>query len=475
MSTKYKLQSVKLVNPVSGKEGADFGQMVSEISIVESIDFPAIRCTVTVEDAISTYTKLTGNELLQIEYTLPDLGQKKSYIFKVYRVGPIVKLHQKARYNIECISQECMINELSYIFGSYKNKKVSEIIKEILTSGPQSGDKSTKQTSKGINILSRNKKLEIEDTKDKFQCVIPGMRAFDAVNWLGSKAVRNNPSSGASFQSGFIFYENFDGFYFKSFDKIVEDCKNFKEYTDRNGNKIKSWYYKYQPKKSSDDSTVKDYGIIESIQYPDVFNLTEPVRNGSYAGLFTSLALDVIPNSQFNKPKGNKQAPYSGIYFSLTSGTAGDFANLYAKQSHLGSISPYENNKEDYTFRATRRNRMKADMIHAFDDPNEKTPTLESGSNPVRAKEVSVYTHARKTTFSSIKLSIRIAGNAAMHVGNPITVEIPRQIPDEGKIELDTIYSGLYVIAGVRQQLNGNVMFSDLVLVKDSLGSSIPK
>ena len=62
-----------------------------------------------------------------------------------------------------------------------------------------------------------------------------------------------------------------------------------------------------------------------------------------------------------------------------------------------------------------------------------------------------------------------------MHVGNPITVEIPRQIPDKGNIELDQIYSGLYVIAGVRQQLNGNVMFTDLVLIKDSLGYAVPK
>lgn len=475
MSTKYRLDSVRLINPVTGKEGATFDQMVSDISIVESLDFPAIRCTITVEDAASTYTKFTGNELIQLSYSLPDLEQKKSYIFKVYRVGPIIKLHQRARYNIECISQESMINELSYIFGSYKNKKVSEMVEEILTSGAKSGDKSAKPTSKGINIKSTNKKLVIEPTRDKFQCVIPGMRAYDAINWLASKAVRSEPSSGASFQSGFIFYENFDGFYFKSFDKIIEDCKNFKEYTDRDGNKIKSWYYKYQPKKSSDDSVIKDFGIIESIQYPDVFNITEPVRNGSFAGLFSSIALDVIPNSQFNKPKGNKQTPYSGVNFSLTSGTTGEFTNLYSKQSHLGNISPYENNKEDYTFKAIRRNRMKADMIHAFDNPNQKTIQLQTGTNPVRAKEVALYTHARKTTFSSVKLSIRIAGNAGMHVGNPITVEIPRQIPDKGNIELDQIYSGLYIIAGVRQQLNGNVMFTDLVLIKDSLGYAVPK
>ena len=77
-----------------------------------------------------------------------------------------------------------------------------------------------------------------------------------------------------------------------------------------------------------------------------------------------------------------------------------------------------------------------------------------------------------KMTFETIKLQIRVAGNCALHVGNPITVEIPNMLEDTDKIEMDEVYTGLYVIAGVRHKIGGDVMHTELILVKDSLGSA---
>jgi len=451
MSTKYKLESVRVKSESEGTWGASFDSMVSEVSIVESLDFPGIRATIVVNDSISSYTKFKGDELLELVYTLPDLGQSKSYLFKVYRIGPIVKLEKKARYTIECISQEAMLNELSYVFGSFKNKKVSEIVKEILT-----------DSKKGFDMSSNGKELKIEETKDKFQCVIPGLRAFDAINWVGSKAVRKD-SKGSTLQSGFIFYENYDGFHFKSFDKIIEDALNFTEYTDRNKNKIRHPVYRYYPKRSTSDSV--DVGVIESISYPDVFNTSIAIRNGSFAGLYTTVALDVIPNSKYPTPKTD-QKPYTGVAFKVT--------DLYGKQSHLGTENPYEDGSQLPMYNRMRRNRMRGNMIHAWDAPDQNKLKLDTGVVTQRTEETAIYTHCRKATFEAIKLNIRVAGNAALHVGNPLTVEIPLNISDNRTTEMDKIYTGLYIIAGVRQHLSRDVLSTELVLVKDSLGSATP-
>ena len=77
-----------------------------------------------------------------------------------------------------------------------KTYYVSEIVNEILS-----------DSVKGMDITQNGKELKIEETRDKFQCVIPGMRVFDAINWMGGKAIRKL-SSGGQAQSGFIFYEN---------------------------------------------------------------------------------------------------------------------------------------------------------------------------------------------------------------------------------------------------------------------------
>ena len=123
MSSKYELKSLKLYDPKSGKYGASLEALVSEISITESIDFPGIRATISITDSVGGYTKFNGGEYITLQFSLPDLSQSKSYFFKVYRVGPIIRMEKRAKYNIECISQETYLNESTNVFGSFKEKK----------------------------------------------------------------------------------------------------------------------------------------------------------------------------------------------------------------------------------------------------------------------------------------------------------------------------------------------------------------
>ena len=102
MSSKYELKSLKLYDPKSGKYGASLEALVSEISITESIDFPGIRATISITDSVGGYTKFNGGEYITLQFSLPDLSQSKSYFFKVYRVGPIIRMEKRAKYNIEC-------------------------------------------------------------------------------------------------------------------------------------------------------------------------------------------------------------------------------------------------------------------------------------------------------------------------------------------------------------------------------------
>ena len=450
MSSKYELKSLKLYDPKSGKYGASLEALVSEISITESIDFPGIRATISITDSVGGYTKFNGGEYITLQFSLPDLSQSKSYFFKVYRVGPIIRMEKRAKYNIECISQETYLNESTNVFGSFKEKKVSEIVKQLLT-----------DSKVGMKVLSEKyDDKNIESTKDKFKCVIPNMRVFDAINWLAGKAIRSD-KKGAIFQSGFIFYENYDGFHFKSFDKIIEDALNFKEYKSKSGYQVVHPLYRYYPKKVGNTSI--DVGVIESVTYPDVFNNTLALRNGSFAGVFGTLALDVIPNSKLSTESNNKQLPYQYSSWNVS--------KVYDSQNHLGNINPYSTG-EDKIANTPRRLRLRPNMIHAWDKAGDENIKLQTGEVQQRTEDTAIYTFCRKMTFETIKLQIRVAGNCALHVGNPITVEIPNMLEDTDKIEMDEVYTGLYVIAGVRHKIGGDVMHTELILVKDSLGSA---
>lgn len=452
MNIKYQIDRLRFFDPVTGKFGANFNDLASEISIVESIDFPGIRATISVTDSIGMYTQLRGNELLEMQFTLPELKQTKAYFLRVYKVGPIIRMEKRAKYNIECISQESMINETTNVHGAFKNKNVSEIVETLL------------KDAKYMKIDLNSKKLFIEETKDKFQCVIPNWRVYDTINWMGGKAIRKNSKNSSKPQSGFIFYENYDGFHFKSFDKIIEDALNFTGYTDRSGNKIEHLKYRYSQK--GQDSEQSDYGNIESITYPDVFDHVLPSRNGSYAGLYSSISLDVISNTKLTTQKNN-QAPYQSRKFAVT--------DQFQYQSHLGTISPYsDGNQVPPVYKVPRRNRVRPNQIHNWDAPLKEVK-LDVGVVPQRAEETAIYTHCRKITFEAIKLQIRVLGNVTFHIGNPITVEIPRMLSDQGKIEMDNVYTGIYIIAGVRHKLDGEVIMTELVLVKDSLGSAKPR
>jgi hypothetical protein len=211
-----------------------------------------------------------------------------------------------------------------------------------------------------------------------------------------------------------------------------------------------------------------DVGVIESISYPDVFNRTLPLRNGSYAGFYGTVALDVVSNSKISTPK-NKQAPFSSTPWSLLGGKG--MKAIYDAQSHLGNINPFKKGQDDLA-NIPRRMRLRGNMIHAWDKAGDENIKLDTGEVQQRTEDTAIYNFCRKFTFEAVKLQIRVAGNCALHVGNPITVEIPKMLADKGKEEMDDVYTGVYIIVGVRHKIGGDVMHTELVLVKDSLGSA---
>ena len=81
------------------------------------------------------------------------------------------------------------------------------------------------------------------------------------------------------------------------------------------------------------------------------------------------------------------------------------------------------------------------------------------------------YASARLSLLNTLTLTIKVPGNTALYAGAVITTEIPssQQTPNSDTVELDTKYSGKYLIKGLRHMYNGKGITTQLNLCRDSV------
>ena len=444
LSNRTKLKEAYLIDG-NGRKSKDFQLLITEINIIESLDFPCMRMSIAVNDSTNFISGMKGNETVVVTIEASSLNISQQYSMKIYRIGPRIRLEKKETFILECASPEMQLNELTNVFGCFKDKTISEIVKTLMT------DK------KYLGITGKRQNIDdtfVEPTNDKFKCVIPNWRPFEVINWLGSKAVRKENKN----QGGFIFWETIRGYQFKSFDKIIKDGKN----------QSKVFKYSYAMKNTGSES--EDKYNIESISFPNLFDSTIALRNGTWAGIMSGVALDFTVNSKFPNP-GAKSSPYQGIQYSMI--------DQYKKMEHLGDVSPYPTDSRDLEilFKKPRRNRYRANPLHLWDNQNTIDKPANQGEYEIRWEETAVYNYCRKVNFETIKLDIKVPGNVSLHAGDAIDIEIPNPIPNGNVIEPDVLYSGRYIIAGLRHNYShgGSSLTTELTIVKDSLGIVKPK
>jgi hypothetical protein len=444
MSAKLRIEEAR-IELIDTKKRVDIMALIAELNIIESLDFPCLRINLVINDSMQLIDSLRGNELLTFVLKCETTGDKRiEFKVRAYRIANRVRYEKKEAYTIECVSNEFMRNEVINVFKSYKNRKAHEIVRELLTD------------SKYLNVSGSS--IEIENTNDPVQCVVPNWRPFDVINWLGGRATRAENSK----QGGFIFYQNSrKGYHFKSFDKIIIDANTQSSVP----------VYKYAMKNTTENSDVSDLFTIKSISYPALFDALTPLRNGTWAGIFTGISLDYIGGSKVPTPKGNKQIPYGGTQYRIM--------EQYQNMEHLGTENPYASVSPDFDILLTnvKRMRYRTNQVHLWDtDKTVNSNNLTSGKVPVRWEETAIYNYCRKNNFEHIKLEVVVPGNLNLYAGEAIDIEIPRMISQSKKIELDRIYSGRYIIGGIRHKIsNGNTLTSELTLLKDSLGNTRPR
>ena len=221
------------------------------LNYYESITSPSISATLGFLDIDQVISRkgIFGGEYIDIIIQIDGfddfkLTQKDHNLF-CNSVKDIITTENKQIANLDFISVEAIINETARVNKKFTGN-VSQTVFEILI-----GDKKGLQTSK---------KLNKDEAANSYSFVGNLKKPFDTIQWLQPKT----QSSKKSF--GFLFFENLDGYHFRSIEKLLEQEPSF-TYT--------------QTSKPNDE----EVGIFEILQnkVTQTNDIFQNMRRGMYA------------------------------------------------------------------------------------------------------------------------------------------------------------------------------------------------
>ena len=406
--SKFKIKKCSLL-PNDGSsldEEYNIARGAPIIDYYESVDSPTISMTVTFIDTDQVISRkgISGGEYIDLIIEVQGfddfkLVQKKHNLI-LNSVKNVITETNKQIATLEFISVESYINETARVNKKFSGN-VSQTVFELLI-----GDKKGIQTSK---------KLDKHDATNSYSFVGNLKRPFDTVQWLCQKA----QSSTKNF--GFLFYENFDGYHFKSIEKLLEQEPSF-TYTH------------------TDKPYDKDTGAFKILQNKMVQtnDIGMNLRMGMYAN--RTIYVDIV-----NQTK-------EIVDFKIT-----DF-NLKKPPKLLNGI-------EDFPTRLMLRVN---DFGVAQKGSKKKDVQLES--------ELAVYqnkSYIRNNLLFSQSFKISTSLNPDLRVGQVIEIKLPVKKGD-GESKTDSYGtektndpSGKYLISGLRQIIGGQKSESQLTLIRD--------
>ena len=428
----FALKEVKLYN-IDQTEDYDIKDLVQEINIYESVFSSALQATLLIEDI--------GQNLIS---TLPIIGQERVELkissgsktyrlnFYLYRIDGRTMSEKAQTYIMNCVSLEGLRNENYRVCERVDGIRAEDLIEE-------------KLKADGFTP----KKFEFDETKEPFDMYVPNWRMFDLFQWLCKRSVPLHKKDSV----GFLFYETFDGFNFRSIDALFDEP----QYPDDS-----SVYKYFQGNLKSNDKESK-YRIM-SYASPKMFDLYDDLRRGAFS--HDSIYLDI-----------NRR-----VYRTFRT-TADDF---WKDSSHLGKMKPYVSDGGDTPTQLLKRSsrtiyrpsalgKFNATITNIIDKVDNATNQsfAKDWVDPVNKNFEKAFYRYYFLEYS--QLDIAIPGDLDVRSGNVIKVSIPdTKRSSDGKVKEDNRFSGKYCVTAVRHTiLNKSELRTNITLARDSYGGKM--
>ena len=386
------------------KEPQNITAGVTDISYFEDITVPHIELKVTFVDVDQLLGRLgvTGGEYIDLTVLYGDGDQTKFEIraedhkLILNCVRDMVTDFNKQVATLEFVSVEDFVNQTARVNQKYTGN-ITETVKKLLNDS---------------TALGTDKNLESDEAANSYSFVGNLKHPIETIQWLCSKTQASKDSF------GFLFYENFDGYHFRSIKTMLEQ---------------EAFVYK-----QSDTDIGTDAVILHSN-----LNKTNDIGLNLRLGMYANRTLFIDIEKQTLK-------------------------EIDYKVEDLGLSNPPKiaNELETYPTRL---------MVKASDVGVSQKGSLKELIQPdTELDEKKNKSYIRNNLLFSQSLNISIPLNTKLRVGYMIDVKFPLKKDDSGEDSVDSYGSertndpsGRYLIAELRHLMGGGKSETQLKLIRD--------
>ena len=410
--------------------------LVQEISIYESLDGKFLSGDMTLLDATNAIQTLPITGFERVEFFFRTPGTDKGFDFSVATGHPMFVYALKNRsganprsqlYTLKFISIEAIRNHQTRVSQAFTGN-IDQMITDIC-----------------YNYLKTKKDLVIEDTKSNHKFVMPRLKPTTAI-----ESLRKNAQSLHYENSGFLFFENGDGFNFKSYEGLF--CKK-----DGSPRPVKAHY---SPKiKNIGEDPVYALQSVENFKILQQFDTLNNTANGVYASR-------LITHDLYNKT-------FSESDF--------DYNKEYSKQNHLEQDSNGDKRSDNGILPL-----FNFDNGETFGNKHEGAIYYQSETSKVHdthelpdSKNILQKRVSQHIAANSLMIEITAPGTTELRVGDVVNFTLPKYAPNSKNDvkDNDKYLSGRYLISAARHHvstLNKRHTLA-LELIKDSFNVSLPQ
>ena len=376
---------------------------------------------------------ITGGEKCSIKIkdnignSLDFVDDKCFYVNRVRNVNPGT---QTDTYTLDFCSRETLTNEQCRVVKRY-NEKISDNVKKILT-----------EATSGTVGLKTQKKVNCDETLEPYNFIGNYRKPFIVCTWLASKSipVGAGDKGGAC---GFLFYETYDGFYFKSIDVLFEQDYKYK-YTYTNSGELPKGY----------NGKILNYSVDRNI------DLLSNLAMGTYSN--TSLFFDFYANDYQRR---NFNVDSSGSAESDGGGSKGKIVSAGTKN--------FEGVSSEFRSAPTRLMNHVLDIgtLPSGENADEQLKTWKENRDKPTSDPLNTMVQSlmRYNQLFTIKINIMIPGNFDLRAGDLIHCDFP-ELSAENTGMVDQISGGIYMISSLCHRVTPKDCFTSLTLVRDTFG-----
>ena len=468
---------------------------------------PSIIIDITIHESLNqntTHGEITILDIGGFEERIPIIGQEKINIkfgsshltnvpiqdknFVIYNMSPkLIDESRKQAYVLFFVSEEYIANLKYKVSRSYKDFGY-EIVKDIYFDYIQ-------------NNVTHQKSLygvdntDVDSTAYEMQLVMGMFRPFESINLVAKKSVS---ARGSFIGSKYMFFENKDGFHFKSIDSLISPKSSTKDLEQEEDN---STLKKYQQAKQIEleNNPVADKFILmpaNALSEGDIFDLSSEesiIRSFKFestfdvianivGGMYNSRLLTYDPitmrvgaldnegayasmkdTEKATRKSSVRQKFYDYDYlqrFNQFSHVFG-IANPMITKSHFAYGSP----ESSYKYVTTNFERDARKQVKILSKDMGKEVNYEINSERWLLPNM-----ARNRQLKNIVLSVSVPGNHTRTVGDLVHIDLPSS---HFAGEKHRYYAGNYLITELSHKITGDSYYMDMKLVKDNLSEKL--